>query len=94
MSEVKGKLIVKGGTKEYGSNGFKKRTFVIEIPDGEYPQKVEFELVQAKCALLDPIEVGDDVKLTYNLRGREWTNPEGEVKYFNSLQAWKLEIVF
>jgi len=46
--------------------------------------------VQDRCELLDPFEVGQDVEVFFDLRGREWTNPQGEVKYFNSLQAWKL----
>ncbi len=92
--EAKGKLIMKGETTEYGAKGFKKRDFAVEIPDEKYPQKIGFELIQDKCELLDDIEVGDTVKLSYNLRGRDWTNPKGEVKYFNSLQVWKLEIDF
>ena len=47
-------------------------------------------MVQDRCELLDPFEVGQDVEVFFDLRGREWTNPQGEVKYFNSLQAWKL----
>ena len=47
-------------------------------------------MVQDRCELLDPFEVGQDVEIFFDLRGREWTNPQGEVKYFNSLQAWKL----
>ena len=86
-------MIAKTETKEYGSNGFKKRTFVVETTD-QYPQKIEFELIKDKCSLIDDIEVGDLVNLSYNLRGREWVNPEGESKYFNTLQAWKVEIEF
>jgi hypothetical protein len=93
MSEFTGKLIVKTETKEYGSKGFKKRTFVVESED-KYPQKIEFELVKDKCSLIDEIEEGDMVKLSYNLRGREWESPEGDIRYFNTLQAWKVELEF
>jgi len=93
MAELKGTLKVKGDTNEFGANKFKKRLFVIET-HSDYPQKIEIELTQKHCELLDDIEVGDKVKLEYNIRGREWESPDGEIKYFNSLQAWKLEIEF
>lgn len=91
MSNIKGKLIVKNDAQTYGSNGFRKRDFVIETEDEQYPQKIQFELVQDKCELLDKYNIGDVLDVHYNLRGREWTNPQGEVKYFNSLQAWRIE---
>jgi hypothetical protein len=90
MSEVQGKLIIKNETKEYGSNGFKKREFVIET-DSQYPQKIIIELIKDKCELLDSYSVGDDIKVNYNLNGREWINPQGEAKYFNSIQGWRIE---
>tara|TARA_R110002167_G_scaffold284737_2_gene489871 strand:+ start:11211 stop:11567 length:357 start_codon:yes stop_codon:yes gene_type:complete len=92
MSEVQGKLIVKDETKVYGSNGFKKREFVIETDD-KYPQTIQLELVQDKCELLDTIKLGEVIKVSYNLNGRSWTNPQGETKYFNSVQGWKIEKV-
>ena len=47
-------------------------------------------MVQDRCELLDSFEVGQEVEIFFDLRGREWTNPQGQVKYFNTLQAWKL----
>jgi hypothetical protein len=46
--------------------------------------------VQDKCELLDAYKVGDNVKIDINLRGREWTNPQGEVVYFNSIVGWRI----
>lgn len=71
------------------TDAFKKREFVVET-HGEYPQPILIEMVQDKCDLLNKFGVGQDVTVSINLRGREWTNPQGEVKYFNSLQGWKI----
>ena len=73
------------------SEKFKKREFVIEIADGKYPQLVSFQLTGDKCALLDSIEDGETVDIEFNLRGREWTSPKGEVRYFNTLDAWAVK---
>ena len=77
------------------SEKFKKREFVLEVDekgDGQWPQKVMFELVNEKCDFLDQYKIGDVVKVSFNLRGREWQSPQGEVKYFNTLQAWRISI--
>ena len=84
---VKGRLHLKGETQQI-SQKFAKRDFVIETED-KYPQKVILQLTQDKCGLLDAYEVGDAVDVDFNLRGREWTSPKGEVKYFNTLEAWR-----
>lgn len=70
---------------------FKKRDFVISDEQSQYPQHVLFELTQDKCDLLNNYQIGQEVKVYFNLRGREWTDKEGKVRYFNSLNAWKLE---
>lgn len=88
--ELNGKIKMIGPVKEYGSNGFKKREFVIET-DEQYPQTILLELVQDKCEIVDKFKVGEWVTAHINIRGREWTNPEGETRYFNSINAWRLE---
>lgn len=90
MSEITGELIVKNETKEYGSNGFKKREFVIKT-ESQYPQEILVELTQDKCGILDKYSIGETIKVDYNLNGRSWTNPQGEVRYFNSIQGWRIE---
>lgn len=90
--EITGKLKVKGNVQQV-SDKFKKREFVLTDNSSQYPQYILFELTQDKCSLLDNYSEGDEVKVFFNLRGREWTNKEGQVKYFNSLQAWKMEKV-
>ena len=70
---------------------FRKREFVIEYAENsQYPELIKFEAIQDKCDLLDNYSVGADLAVDFNLKGRKWTNPQGEVKYFNSLQAWRL----
>lgn len=90
--EVQGKIKKIDETKEYGSNGFRKREVVVTTEE-QYPQFIMIEFVQDKCELLDKFQVGQDVKIGINLRGREWVNPQGETKYFNSLQGWRIENV-
>ena len=85
-----GKLHVAYETKQV-SDRFTKREFVVEIADGKYPQFVSFQLTGDRCSLLDGHNVGDMLRVTFNLRGREWRSPQGETKYFNSLDVWKLE---
>lgn len=69
---------------------FVKREFVIET-DEDYPQVVKFELTQDKCKLIAGYKVGEQVIVNFNVRGRKWTNKEGQDKYFVSLHAWRLE---
>jgi len=88
--EVQGKIKVIGETQEFGSNGFRKREVVVTTTE-QYPQSIMIEFVQDKTDLLNSYAVGQDVKISINLRGREWTNPQGEVKYFNSIQGWRIE---
>lgn len=88
--EIEGKLHVKNDTVQI-TDTFKKREFVLEVEDGAYPQVVSFQLIQDKCPLLDAYEIGDQMKIHFNLKGRAWTNKEGQTKYFNSLDCWRIE---
>lgn len=88
--DVTGKLHVKFDTVAV-SDKFTKRDFVVMIADNpQYPQYVSFQFTQDKCALLDLVESGMDVTVSFNLRGRAWTSPQGETKYFNTLEAWRI----
>ena len=73
------------------SDSFKKREFSIQDTNEKYPQYIKFELSQDKVDLIDNFAVDQKVIVSYNLKGREWTNKEGEVQTFNSLEAWKIE---
>src|ERR1017187_2383438 len=88
--EITGTLKVKNNEVQV-SEKFKKREFVITDNSSQYPQFIQFQLTQDRCSLLDNYKLGDELKVYFNLRGREWKNPQGEVKYFNSLEAWRLE---
>jgi hypothetical protein len=90
--EVTGRIKKIEPTKEFGSSGFKKRELVITTEE-QYPQHILIEFVQEKCALLDALQEGQNVKVAINLRGREWINPQGEAKYFNSLNGWKIDLI-
>ena len=88
--EISGKIKVLGDVKTYGDNGFRKREVVITTQE-QYPQHLLIEFVQDRCELLDSFNVGENVKISINLRGREWENPEGDIKYFNSIHGWRIE---
>lgn len=92
MFKITGTLKVKNDTVVV-SDKFSKRAFVINDNAPQYPQDIEFQLTQDKCSLLDSVNVNDIIDVSFNLRGREWTNPQGEVKYFNSLDCWRIDKV-
>ena len=88
--DITGTLKVINDTKQV-SDKFKSREFVLTDNSSQYPQHISFQLTQDKCKLLDGKAIGTEVKVHFNLRGREWNSPKGETKYFNSLEAWRLE---
>ena len=88
--EITGKIKWIDEVKTYGSNGFRKREIVVTTQE-QYPQNIIIEFVQDKCELLDSYQIGQDVRIGINLRGREWVNPEGQTKYFNSIQGWRID---
>ena len=74
------------------NDSFKKREFVVEYADNpNYPELIKFELTQDRCDLLNDFKVNEEVEVWFNIKGRKWTDPQGEDKYFNSLQAWKIQ---
>ena len=90
--EIQGRIKTIFATETVGQNGFQKRDLVITT-DGQYPQDIIIQFTQGNCALLDNLQVGKMVKIHFNLQGREWTNPQGEVKYFNTVLGWKIELI-
>ena len=90
--EIQGQIKTIFATEIVGQNGFQKRDLVITT-DGQYPQDIIIQFAQGNCALLDNLQIGQIVKVHFNLQGREWTSPQGEVKYFNTVVGWKIEVV-
>ena len=72
------------------ASGFQKKELVL-LTEEQYPQPINIEFTQDKVDLLNAHKVGDKVKIHINIRGREWTSPQGEVKYFNSIVGWRME---
>lgn len=89
--EIEGVIKMVGETQTFGSNGFRKRELVITTQE-QYPQHILVEFVQDKCDILNNYIVGQSVKVGINLRGREYVNPQGETKFFNSIQGWKINL--
>jgi len=91
--EIDGKLIEKFDTVAINDK-FQKREFVLETEDNAggniYTQNIKFQLIQAKCSEIDATNLGDVIKVHFNLQGRKWEK-DGKVSYFNSLNAWRIE---
>ncbi len=82
--ELTGKIKLINDVQTFGS-GFTKREFVVTVEDGKYPQDISLECVKDKIKLLDEFKVGQDVAVTFDIRGREYNG-----RYFNNLQAWRI----
>ncbi len=87
--EVLGKVKVINPEQQVSAT-FKKRELVVTT-DEQYPQHILIEFTQDKCELLNNYAIGEPVKVSINLRGREWVNPQGETRFFNSIQGWRIE---
>lgn len=78
------------GELETFASGFQKKELVL-LTEEQYPQPISIELLSEKTDIADKFKVGDKVKVGINIRGREWTSPQGEVKYFNSITGWRID---
>ena len=74
------------------SDKFRKQDFTIKTFDEKFPQFLTFQVVNDKCELVANLKNGDVVEVSYNLRGREWNSPEGITKYFNTVEAWSINL--
>jgi len=88
--EVTGTVLVIMDTQQI-TDTFKKREFAIEVADGNYPQQVKFQVTQDKTALLDNFKPGQQVKILFNLRGKQYTKKDGTTDYFTNLDCWRIE---
>jgi len=88
--EIKGKVHEIGALQQV-SETFKKRDLIIEYAENPtYPEYIRFEALQDKTSLFDSLKPGDDVEVSFNLRGRPWTDKAGKTSYFNSLVVWRI----
>jgi len=93
--ELSGKVIEKYETTQV-TDSFRKREFVVEkeemVGSNVFTDLIKFQLTQDRCNLLDDVNIGDQVKVNFNIRGRKWEK-EGKVNYFTNLEAWRIENV-
>ena len=89
---IEGRVLSVGQT-EQKTEKLSIRKFIIDDEAPEYANLFEFQLANAKTELADKIKTGERVRVHFNLKGRGWTSPSGEVKYFTSLDAWKVDIL-
>lgn len=88
---IQGKLIEIFDTIQI-TETFKKREFILQDnKNPEYPEFIKIELIQDKVSLLDSLNLGDEINVLINIKGRKWEDKEGKIKYFNSIQGWKIE---
>src|SRR5690606_17083874 len=87
--EVLGRIKMIGNVQDV-SPTFRKREVVVTTEE-QYPQHIMIEFTQDKCDLLNQFQIVEQVRVGINLRGREWTNPQGETRYFNSIQGWRID---
>ena len=88
--EIRGKVHEIGVTQQV-TDSFKKRDLVVAYAENpQFVEYIKFEANQDRTNIFDSLNVGDDVEVSFNLRGRPWTNKEGVTTYFNSLIAWKV----
>ena len=90
--EIQGRIKQIFPSQMLGQNGFEKRDLVITTEE-QYTQTIIIQFTQQRCDLLNNLQVGQNVKVYINIRGREWTNPQGETKYFNTIEGWKIEVI-
>ena len=90
--EIQGRIKQIFPSQMIGQNGFEKRDLVI-VTEENYPQTIIIQFTQQRCDLLDSLQVGQNVKVYINIRGREWRSPYGETKYFNTIEGWKIEVI-
>jgi len=90
--EITGNIKLINETQNIGTNGFRKRELLL-VTEEQYPQILLIEFTQDKCDLLDAFKVKDAVTININIRGREWVNPEGVSKFFNSFNGWRIGYV-
>lgn len=86
--KVTGKIHFVGQVKQV-SDKFKSKDVVI-LTNEKYPQHISIQFTQDKTELVNQKDVGDQVEVSINLRGREWKSPTGEIKYFNTIEGWQI----
>lgn len=90
--EIKGKVYEIGQILQV-TEKLQKRELILEVAENpQYPEYIKFETINDKCALLDNVRVGDEADVSFNLRGRPWTDKTGKKSYFNSLHLWKIKV--
>lgn len=87
--EILGRIKMVGPVQDV-SPTFRKREVVVTTEE-QYPQHILIEFTQDKCDLLNAFQIGEQVRVGINIRGREWINPQGETRYFNSIQGWRID---
>ena len=92
VSSLKGEVIPGELRHRWLSETYPELNVVhLEDENPQYPEFIKFEFIQEKCDLLDSYSINDEVDISFNLKGRKWTDPQGTDKYFNTLQAWKID---
>lgn len=88
--EIRGKVHEIGAVQQV-TDTFKKRDLIVMYAENpQFVEYIRFEATQDRVAIFENLSIGDDIEVSFNLRGRPWTNKEGVTTYFNSLVAWRV----
>lgn len=88
--EIRGKVHEIGATQQV-TESFKKRDIIVAYAENpQFVEYIRFEATQDRTSIFDGLTVGEEIEVSFNLRGRPWTNKEGVTTYFNSLVAWRV----
>ena len=74
---------------------YQEREFVIELSSKGYSganEYLKFSLVQEGCSKIDSFEINDNLNVSYEVKAREWVNPENETVYINDVRAISVKI--
>ncbi|NGM60730.1 DUF3127 domain-containing protein [Sphingobacterium sp. SGG-5] len=88
--EIRGKVHEIGAVQQV-TDTFKKRDLIVAYAENpQFVEYIRFEATQDRVNIFDNLTIGEDIEVSFNLRGRPWTNKEGVTTYFNSLVAWRV----
>ncbi len=91
--ELTGKLVAKFDTVQR-TETFKVREFAVEKTDDiggrTVSNFVKFQCIQDKTSIVDKVNIGDEIKVHFNIKGTKWEK-DGKVSYFTNLDAWRVE---
>lgn len=89
--EIKGQVYQVGETQQVTDKFKKREVILVTEPSSQYPQHIKVQFSQDKCDLADSLQKGQDVTFQINLRGKLYTDKNGNENCITNLEVWKVE---